>query len=129
MKVTEQAIRKILTRWRPRLGLDSRWNIEVRLYTNESWPKRLRGSVAAIAPDPGYFKALLHCNVELLEIDGDSLEHNLLHELAHIPLWRLSLIARDTLGGDQESLWRDLMEEAVETFTRALLATNADAKK
>lgn len=129
MKVTESAIRSILARWRPRLGLDSRWNIEVRLYNDESWPKKLRGSVAAVAPDPGYFKAAMHCNVEALASDGDSLEHNILHELVHIPLWRLSMTTRDALGEKQEALWRDLMEEAVETMTRALLAKNAVARK
>jgi len=121
VKVTEQAIRSILARWRPRLGLDSRWHIEVRLYTNDTWPKKLRGSIAAVAPSPGYFLATLHCNTEALECDGDSLEHNLLHELVHVPLWRMSMICRDALGDKQEAIWRDLMEEATETITRALL--------
>ena len=128
MKVTEQTIRKVLKRWRPLLGLDDRWVIEVRMYTREGWPKRWRGSVARVEPSPGYFSAVLHCNTDALENDGDSLEHNLLHELAHVPLWRMSMICRDALGDEQEALWTDLMEEAVETFTRALLARRANAK-
>lgn len=128
MRVTEQAIRKVLKRWRRPLGLAERWTIEVRLYTKEGWPKKWRGSVARCEPSPGYFSAILHCNTEALENDGDSLEHNLLHELAHIPLWRMSMICRDALGSSQEGLWIDLMEEAVETFARALLAKRASAK-
>jgi hypothetical protein len=38
MKATEANIRKILRRWRPRLGLDEKYTIEVRIYTDENWP-------------------------------------------------------------------------------------------
>lgn len=119
--VTEAAIKRILRKWRPRLGLDSRWKIEVRMYDGDNWPKKWRGHVAFVEPSPGYFSAVLHCNVTALAVDGDSLEANLLHELCHVPLWRLSIIARDALGESQEALWRELMEEAVETWRRSLL--------
>lgn len=122
MKATEANIRRILKKWRPRLGLDDRWTIEVRLYGGDNWPKKYRGSVAQMEPQPGYFQSILHANVDALNSDGDTLEHNILHELGHVVLWRLSIIARDALGSDQESLWMDLMEEAVETITRALLS-------
>lgn len=128
MKVTEQSLRLILDRWKPRLGIDKRWSIETRMYTDETWPKKRKGSVAEIEPSPGYFSAVLHVNTDAMERDGDTAEHIILHELVHVPLWRLSLIARDTLGDRQEALWRDLMEEAVETITRALLAKNAVVK-
>jgi hypothetical protein len=122
VKVTEQTIRAVLKRWRPRLGLDDRWHLEVRLYTDETWPKKWRGSVAVIEPSPGYSSAVLHANTDALERDNDTLERNILHELVHVPLWRLSIIARDALGASQEAIWRDLMEEATECMTRALLS-------
>ena len=129
MKVTEASLRLILDRWKPRLGLDCRWHIETRMYTDATWPKKWRGSVAFAEPSPGYFSATMHLNTEAMERDGDTAEHIVLHELVHIPLWRLSIIARDSLGDKQEALWRDLMEEATETITRALLAKNAAASK
>jgi hypothetical protein len=110
------------------MRLDRRWQIETRMYTDATWPKKRKGSVAEIEPNPGYFSAVLHVNTDAVARDGDTAEHIILHELVHVPLWRLSIIARDALGDKQEALWRDLMEEATETMTRALLAKNADVK-
>lgn len=122
MKATESNIRKILRRWRPRLGLDEKWTIECRIYTDENWPKRKRGAVASIEPAPGYFSAIMHINADAVARDGHSLTHTVVHELSHLVAWPLSVIARDALGEEQEAHWRDVMEATVEQFTRALLA-------
>lgn len=121
MKVTESAILSILSRWRPRLGIDDRWHIDIRIYNDNTWPEKWKGSVADVEASPGYFMATISCNAEALERDGDPLEHNILHELVHIPLWRLRKIAIDALGEDQEWIAEDLAEEATETITKALL--------
>jgi len=122
VKVTESNIRRILKKWRPRLGLGAQWTIEVRLYTDSNWPKKYTGSVACIDVQPGYSQATLRCNTDALERDGNTLEYNILHELNHVHLWRLRQIAIDALGESQKWLAEDLTEEATETATRALLA-------
>lgn len=122
MKANEKNIRHILAKWRPRLGLDDRWSIEVRLYTDDNWSKKKKDAVAYIEPNPGYFTATMHINTDAVARDGHSLTHIVLHELVHLPAWSLSLIARDALGEDQEPLWRMHMEQLVETITRALLS-------
>lgn len=122
MKATESAIRSILARWRPRLKLDDRWTIEVRMYTDVTWPEKWKGSVAAIDVLPGYFLAVIHCNADALARDSDTLERNILHELNHIPLARLRQIAIGALGENQEWLAEDLTEEATEIFTMAMLS-------
>lgn len=122
MKCNEQTIRKILRKWRPRLGLGDNWVIECRIYTDDNWPKRKRGAVASIEPAPGYFMATMHINADAVARDGHTLEHTVLHELTHLVAWPLSVIARDALGEEQEQHWRDVMEATVEQFTRALLS-------
>lgn len=128
MKVNESSIRSILRRWRPRLGLDERWHIEVNIYPPTSKrPKALGDDAAAIEPKPEYFQATLHVNTKACEEHADGLEAIVLHELLHVVTWPISIAARDGLGDRNEATWRLLMEQMVETITRALLVSNADA--
>lgn len=125
MKTTLGAIKQIMARWRPRLGIDSRWDIEVRLYEPGHWPKKFRDAVACIEVNPGYFTALLRINREATEEDGHTLEHIVLHELVHIVVWPLSILAHDGLGERHEQTWTHVMEALTEQMTRALLSAQA----
>jgi hypothetical protein len=120
-RVTEKTVEAILTKWRPLLGIDARWNITTKIYgDDEEWPLE-DDSVAAVRPSPGYFQASMRINAKSCEKDAHTLEHIVLHELVHIVLWPLSRVARDGLGEDHEATWRDIMEATVEQMTRALL--------
>lgn len=119
-RVTEKSITRILRKWRPLLGIDGRWSIVVKVFDDEEeWPHK--GAVAAVNPSPGYFQATIHLNATAAEEDAHSLEHILLHELVHIVLCPITTVARDGLGEDHETTWRNMMEAATEQLTRALL--------
>jgi hypothetical protein len=123
-KVTAKSISAILSKWRPLLGIDGRWDINVRIYTDgETWPHE--GAAAAVRSMPGYFQASLHLDAKACEEDADTLEHIILHELVHIVLWPLSVMARNGLGDDHEESFRDTNEAATEQLTRALLRKRA----
>lgn len=129
MKVTESSIRGVIARWRPRFGLDDRWSIDVRTYNEYArWPKSKKGAMAYVEPDIAYFKATIHVNLPAFEQYATTLEEVIVHELAHIVAWPMSVVARDALGKDHEATWEIMMEQMIETFTRALLAKNVTAK-
>lgn len=118
--VNEKTVNAVLRKWRPLLGLDSRWLIDVRIVKEkETWP--YEDACAAVKPAPGYFQARLLLHEPQIKEDDHTLEHIVLHELVHIVLWPLCLVVRDALGDDHEATWRDMMEAAVEQMTRALL--------
>lgn len=122
MKVNEKSIRKVLKKWRPRLGLDGRWIIEVRLYgEGNKWPKSRTGELAFVEPEIGYFKATININGPAFEQFEDTIEEVVVHELNHLVAWPMSIVARDALGKDHEATWEIMMEQMIETFTRAML--------
>lgn len=126
--VTMKAVKSILRKWRPLLGLDGRWSIGITIYNedDESWPHG--DAVAACLPSPGYYQASLAVNGPRCLKDAHSLDHILVHELVHIVLWPLTVLAKEALGEKHEETWRMMIEAPTEQIARALLRKNEVGK-
>jgi len=121
--VTRACALEVVRRWRRRLGLESRWQINVTVHeTVDEWPEVHAGDVAYIAVSPGYFQADLHIDKTAAEQCLEPLEDVVLHELVHIVTWPLWVVVRDTVGSISADAARDMNEAVTEQITRALRA-------
>ena len=121
MKVTEAAVKSILRKWRSVLGLGKPWHITVEYFRDDGEvPADMKDCTAAVHVKSGYSVAELQINVPAIERDADSLETIILHELVHIILDPLRVIAKDALHG-QDTLSESIVDTVTETITRALL--------
>jgi hypothetical protein len=122
MKVTKGAVLKLLKKWRPRLGLDGRWAIEIAMcFAKEAWPEDEAGNCAFVEVHSAYFQAKISLNVTAIESIEEPLEDVIKHELVHIVLDQLATVVRDTLGERHDATYRILLEQATETISRALV--------
>ncbi len=119
MKVTAANVRKLIKKWRDRLGIAPQYKFDLRINKTESeCPEELRDCEAAITCNDGYFYAAIVVNA----FNVKDLELAIVHELTHVVLHELSEIAIAAYGDKFEGRARAAFEAATERISRALVA-------
>ncbi len=125
---TRRKVLALLRYWRPIMGLAAPWKINLRIHDQpeDEADDACKDAVAYIHVLDGYSIANLTINSWRVE---DDLEHVVVHELAHVPTWKLRTAAYAALGERNEDTARAMVEDATEAITRALMRMKGKARR
>lgn len=117
MMIDPKRAKALIRFWRKILGIDSEWDIVLKL--NDTWQDddQHRDAAGHITVEQGYFRAYLSLNV--FNLKPDELDEVIVHELVHIVLAPLATFAQSTLTEAQEALAVNTIEATTERLARA----------
>jgi hypothetical protein len=118
-KQQAKRIGRIMERWLRRLDLYNTWAVSVEVVCPSDLPKDALASVDLSLP---YQRATIKVNRSYLAKapDGD-LEHNLLHELVHLVLQPLTIVAEKHIPKDTKAQFQYAHESVTDAITHLLL--------
>jgi hypothetical protein len=110
-----------MTKWRRLLGFGDEWRFVVDVNNSpDDCPEEVRDAAGYARVNDGYSSATIGINAWRIE-DAKTLEAVLLHELLHGLTWQVRGIVRDAFGAQLEDTGTAIVEQLVETLTRAFL--------
>src|SRR5579884_2912378 len=129
MKLTQTQVRRTLNKWRKRLSIDPKWDIDIAINATEGdTDEDNRDCYGHIQTVQANYTALLTVNAWKIDTK-EELENTICHETVHLivdPVWTALMCA---FGDRFEEMGRNMLEQVVEQFTRALVTADSQTSK
>lgn len=121
MKVTEQAVKRLVDKWFNRLLLSGLWDIAIKIHhtVEEETDEDHRGDEAYVEITDGYDHVRLTLNA--FRIPDGGLELAICHEILHLALRELEQLASVGAGKKMAPIVDAAVERATERISRALV--------
>lgn len=120
MKITEPQVSRLVQKWFRRLMLSDLWTINIKInHEVEQEDEENRGDEAHVTITDGYDHADMVLNA--FRIPDGGLELAVAHELVHLALRELEMLATAGAGKKMESVVTAAVERATERISRALV--------
>lgn len=124
MKVTQYMVRSRVNFWRELFNFDKLWKFHIHIYNAPEEileeDKEQKDSLAFVGVESGYHAANIYVNSYNI-VSKEQLDEVVAHEMTHVVLNPLWIVASNALGDAHDTTARNLLESATERISRALL--------
>lgn len=121
MKCTEIQVKRYVDKWFNRLLLSGLWTIAIKIHhtVEEEADEEHRGDEAYVEITDGYDHVTLTLNA--FRIPDDGLELAVAHEMTHLALRELEMLAEAGAGKKMQKVIDAAVERATERLSRAMV--------
>jgi len=120
VKATEKQVNRLVQKWFRRLMLSDLWTITVKIHnTVDDCDEEDRDKEAFVVISDGYDHAALTINAFAISEGG--LELAVAHEITHLALRELEMLAEASAGKKMAAVVEAAVERATERISRALV--------
>lgn len=121
MKVTEARVKSLVEKWFRRLMLSDLWTLTIKIHhaVEDEPDESARENEAYVTITDGYDHVSLVLNA--FRIPDGGLELAIAHEMTHLALREIEMLAEAGAGKKMEKVVAAAVERATERFSRALV--------